>query len=470
MSTDTVDGSANVDLVAGQTTRVDVGTIPNLFDGELYYATLEASGPVVTVVREQLGPSGDALEMYEATGVPAPGGPRIVGTVTGGSGPASGVAVRAFTSADGGLTTRTYNETVTDRAGAYALALPAGSYYVQFIAPRGSPYASQLWNGLSAAGTGLTPTAVTLSASDVTVSPTLVTGVGISGRATDALSGGGIAQVAVFAWPSSCLVSACTSYSGTVTDPSGSFRLPVPSGTYRVKFSASAAGYQDQWWNGVTTSAAATDVVAAADVGGINGQLAKVVKASGSVRDASGNAVAGATVSAVQAISTSSLRRVASATTDASGAYSFSVPIGTYRILAVPAGTAGLAATWYGPGASTYATAADVLFSSDRSSLDIAAGAGFIVAGTFGGTGLSSRSVQFYTAAGSCCLNFVGDAAPDASGAYRMGLAAGTYRVFFAAVSGTTVVSKWYANASVFSAATDVPVSGNVNGISLTIP
>jgi len=116
----------------------------------------------------------------------------------------------------------------TDSVGAYAVALPNGSYIVNFSPPSTSPYAPQYWRGVKSP---VGATAVTVSNVGVAgIDATLVPGFVVSGIVVDK------AGVPVSNAP--VIVNDPAAGGGYVialrTDPSGGYRTTLLNGTYRL--------------------------------------------------------------------------------------------------------------------------------------------------------------------------------------------------------------------------------------------
>lgn len=181
---------------------------------------------------------------------------------------------------------------------------------------------------------------------------------------------------------------------------------------------------------------------------------------SGTVTDATGSPVAGATVGVYGAGDTW-LPRVL-ATTGPDGTYTVpSVVDGTYQVRAGPPQGSGLAAGWH-EGAATRASAAPVTVEGPgvTPSIDVELSGIGTVSGTVtgpGGAPVAGLRVMAYTATDT----WVGSqwASTDGDGRYQLtGVPEGTYRVRFAPAAGSGLVAEWYDDTSVRSAAVELVV------------
>ena len=215
------------------------------------------------------------------------------GTISGTVTSATGTAIaNATISYSGGSATST-----TNAAGAYTLTVVPGTYTV------------------TAAATGF----VAASQQNVSVTPSTTT------TANFVLMQAGTISGTVTSTSGSAISNATVSYSGgsatATTNSSGAYTLSVAPGTYSV--TASASGYQAATQQNVSVTVGTTTT--------INFNLAQSVGTiSGTVTSASGTGIANATVSYSGGSAT--------ATTNSSGAYTLSVPPGTYSVTASATG------------------------------------------------------------------------------------------------------------------------------------
>jgi protocatechuate 3,4-dioxygenase beta subunit len=187
---------------------------------------------------------------------------------------------------------------VTDDGGRYLIgSLPRGSYVVEANAAgyKGEFYAD--------AATLRTATLVEVAEGDTTfgIDFFLETSSAITGRVVDQATGAPIPLARVCAHVLDGVGSGRDRIATTHTDSSGCYTLPVRPGTYQVL--ASARGYADEWYDGVSDRRLATPVVVVADqhTSGIDFRLSAVSAIAGRVTDeAGGLPIVGALVTAYQ--------------------------------------------------------------------------------------------------------------------------------------------------------------------------
>ncbi len=216
------------------------------------------------------------------------GAGQISGTVTAAAGGAT-LANIEVCAEGGGLGSLFGNCASTNAGGEYTIpGLSSTSYNVKFF--RGNEagdYLPQWYNGKTTAGEA-TPVAVTAGSTTANIDAALTAGGQISGRVTAAVGGAALANVAV-----------CTDESGgefetecASTNVGGEYTIQgLPSGTYKVEFSAFACGesscgrqnYLDQSQPGVVVSAPSTTA-------NIDAALATGGQISGRVTAAAGGA------------------------------------------------------------------------------------------------------------------------------------------------------------------------------------
>lgn len=455
-------------LTPGAATRIDPRSVPGLVDNTEYAVVIEAGSgtTIVSMVFQQGTSGGDASMIYTGQGSQASSAAKITGTVSGGGSGVPGVLVSASNTSGSFVG----NSTLTDRTGGYALPLPNGSYVLTFTPLASSRFAIQKWpSGFLQSQA----TAVTVNGSDVTgISPTLVSGFAISGTITSQATGLPLAGSFGVAFPSNCF---CTTALTAQADNSGNYRLIVPPGTYRVRFFRPAGTtYVERWWQNAANFSAGTDVQVSSDLNGISGSLSLSHRISGTVTNSFGAPVAGVSVSIRLGGPTRCCTIQTGVSTDSRGKYSAIVPAGTYRVAFFPAIGSGAAAGFYGAGATSFASSADVTVADvDLVGIDGILAPGHTISGTVTSSGqaLSGASVFVYLASGTCCDNYVSGATTDANGRYSVSLADGTYRIFFVSGPASNPIFKWFSNASSYATATNVTLAGqNLTGIDAIIP
>ncbi|MFC6232579.1 beta strand repeat-containing protein [Paenibacillus allorhizosphaerae] len=205
----------------------------------------------------------------------------ISGTVSNGSGnPVSGATV-SVSGVSGSAT--------TDANGKYTLNVPAGTY--QYVSVGATGYANYAQNNIQV-NEG--------NATTVNFSYGAISGI-VTDESGNPLSGANVYTYNAF----------------QTTSAGGTYTLNVPPGTYSVYADKNSAGYNKSTKDNVQ--------VTAGDTTNVNFSYGAI---SGTVTNASGNPVSGASVFASNS---------GSATTDASGKYMLKVPVGTYAYVQVNA-------------------------------------------------------------------------------------------------------------------------------------
>jgi len=214
----------------------------------------------------------------------------------------------------------------TNEAGEYQVTGLYGDFVVQFLAPVGSELGGQWWEG---AGTRADATVVSLeNTSAPGIDAQLTPGVSLSGTASDGF--GGVADVSVYAYPTTCdtTVPAATAR----TDADGAYRLTgLAAGAYRVRVGDEATiGYAPKWRGGTTACASSTEIeVGSTPVTGADVLLGETL--AGKVTGVSSAALAGVSVQAVPVSDDDAVP--ASVLTTSTGAFSLrGLPAGQYRI------------------------------------------------------------------------------------------------------------------------------------------
>jgi 5-hydroxyisourate hydrolase-like protein (transthyretin family) len=304
-----------------------------------------------------------------------------------------------------------------------------------------------------------------------------VTGSEISGTVTST-TGALLSNVSVNAVDASPGAVCCTWMGGTVSNTTGTFKLRVPNGTYRIFFYPHATSYVPTWWNGASRfNLAANVVVSGADVAGINAQLVLGVPITGTITGTGGAPLAQAFVSAALGGTAACCTWVNGAVTNGLGQYSVIVPQnGTYR-LRIQAQTGTYVPEWWDH-KTRFDLATDIVVGTTAvTGKNAQLTAGYFVSGTVRSTalaGLPNVSVSVASAGpGATCCAWIAGARTRADGTYDLILANGTYRLRFQASSGAYLAA-WFDNAppnkSLFSDATDVVVSGtNVAAVDVTL-
>jgi FtsP/CotA-like multicopper oxidase with cupredoxin domain len=254
----------------------------------------------------------------------------VSGSVTGTGGIAlAGAFVHAYDA-----TTGVWVKVATVGAGgAYSLTLPAGTYKL-FVQANTAGY-SNAWYGGASFGSA---TLVDLTTANATVNISLSGTHTVSGSVTGS---GGIALAGAFVHAYNATTAAWVNVA--TVGAGGAYSLTLPPGTYKLFVQANTPGYSNAWYGG-TTFASATLVDLTTTNATANIALIGTHTVSGSVTGRGGIALAGAFVHAYNA---TTAVWVNVATVRAGGAYSLTLPIGTYKLF-VQANTAGYSNAWYG--------------------------------------------------------------------------------------------------------------------------
>jgi 5-hydroxyisourate hydrolase-like protein (transthyretin family) len=217
-------------------------------------------------------------------------------------------------------------ETSTARDGSYRLDLPAGTYRIGFEADQ---HRTTYGPGST---TVADSTPVTVGTSAVVRDARLVP---VSARVQGTVrgpSGAGVAgvEVRVMQGGTDDLVPVTS----TRTDAAGRYEVRVDAGRYVLAFEDPAGDLRGEYFDDVSTWAAAARVVVedGATLVGRDATLAAHPRLAGRVVTASGAGVGGAVVRLLRPIDVSGGGGdvVADATTDATGAYTLAAPAGTY--------------------------------------------------------------------------------------------------------------------------------------------
>ncbi len=397
---------------------------------------------------------------------------RISGTIAGTFGVGiEGAAAAVFQGGAATCCTFLASSRPTDASGRYSVIVPSGTYRVLFF-PHASDHIPAWWNG--ARRFELAADIVVSGADLDGKNAVLVRGVRISGRVTDA-SGAPLEGVFVQAFVGGAGASCCAFVtSGRPTSVSGEYSLVVPSGTYRLRFSAAAGNFVPQWWSGAARFDQAADVaVTGTDVGGKDVTLATGLHIRGTVTAVGGGALEGVSVSAYAGGPAATCCAWLGGTlTNAAGQYDLIVLAGTYR-LRFFARTGSYVSEWWDD-VGRFQLAKDVTAAgSDVVGKDAALAQGFRITGTLtsaSGAALEGISVNAYAGgAGTACCTWIAGASTNANGQYTLVVPNGTYRLWFYPRSGS-FVAKWWTTAATFEAANDLTVNGaDVSGKDATL-
>ena len=348
----------------------------------------------------------------------------------------------------------------TGADGVYRLAVPAGTYKLQFYPPQGSVYVGQWYQGASNSA----------SATDVVVGTSavgskdaaLATGLAVTGSVRNT-SGGAIPNANVNA--QICTSSgSCTWVAGANTAADGAYRLVVAPGTYKLYVNAPwGSSYIGEWYQNASSSLSATPVdVTTVDVPLPDVVLAAGVGITGTVRNAASAAIQNANVNA-QICTSSGCTWVAGTNTAADGRYRLIVPgSASYKIFFSPPFGSSYVGQWY-QNASGPSTATPVpVATAEVANIDATLATGVGITGTVRSeTSVALQnanvSAQTCTSSGSC--SWVAGTNTAADGTFRLVVPPGTYKVYVSPPFGSSYLGEWYQNASSSLSATPVTVS-----------
>jgi hypothetical protein len=288
-----------------------------------------------------------------------------------------------------------------------------------------------------------------------------VTGSVTSGATTAAVAG--VTVVAYRAEQDAC----CNEHGVALTDRTGRYSLSLPSGLYRIHFKpAPGLRLAPQWWRNDRFFHGASKLSVDGDVAGIDATLGEGQVVSGSVtyqvNDAPSRGVGVLVYESLGPGADQGL--VTHGWTDGAGRYSVTVPAGTFRLNFVPPENAPSVFQWW-PAAATFDLASDVTVSGDRSGINIALPPGVTITGrvTDARTGAPLSRANVVAVIG--CCDIVGVAYTDSSGAYKLLVQSGTYRMYFYPAPDSGYQIMWWKNAADYNGSAEVlvaevPVSG----------
>ena len=335
----------------------------------------------------------------------------------------AGVTVLIFDANDGQISSAT-----TAADGTYtAYGVDTGSYRAEFVAPAGSGYLSQYYNGQGtfAAATAF---AVTNGQTAGAINGALVLGGKIGGTITDSASTAPLAGIEVSAQSTSGVRTATTNAQGQYVIEG------LATGSYSVEFTDPSDGHFSQYYNAQSTLATANVVAVTTGklTANINAALAPAAVISGVVSNTAGAAV----VSDVLVFDATTQRQVGGAVTATNGSYHVGpLPGGTYLMEFEPE-MPGYPVQYY-KGQATLADANAVTATIGQTTTDISATLplpGAISGTVTGPSGAAAGvGVNAYDAGGQLAADT--DTASD--GTYTLNsLAAGTYHVKFVPTGG----------------------------------
>jgi len=381
----------------------------------------------------------------------APIGGSIAGTVTSAVDGSALEGIRVHAETDNGLQLA---DGVTDETGAYVLDdLIAGDYVVLFSAADGR-FIAEYWNDTRerrlaqhvAVTDGSASTGIDAA---LTAAPTG----SISGTVTNAAGGAPVADAMVTA------SGEAGSWASAFVDSSGAYTLSgLAADSYVVTFIPTGANLKREYWENATDYAQATPVVIGdgTAVTGIDAALSTGASISGVVTRADdGTPIGDAVVSALDARN----EIVGSVQTTAGGQYDLGgLPAGSYRLRFGSPDPALASEYWQNTYDWSTATPISVTEQQSVTGIDAALEAVGYISGTVTKSADGSPvlgSVTVYSAQNQndvLTTTFTG-----MSGAYRIPVPPGTFKVSFAALD-TSLLAEYWDDASSWQTATPVTV------------
>lgn len=401
----------------------------------------------------------------------------LTGTVVGPSStPVVGGTVSLYVAGDptGGWTQFVLDAT-TDASGAFTAPLPPGTYRAQVRPPFGARLETRWYNTVTPAYRyGLAQDIPAPSGSVALGTITLAATYLITGTVSDA-AGAPIASVVVQAYLGGT-AGCCdpSDYAPATTDAAGRYSLTVRSGSYRIEFRP-PPGYLRAFWSATVPTGAADFATASDVVVGTTDQIANTTLASGFIISGRVTRASDATpvaYSGVNAMTSTSTRVVAFGSTDANGAYTLTVPAGTYRLRAgAPYADMTVATSWWN-GKIDYSVGTDLVVAANVTAIDFALPPGYSVSGRIAdATGApivgASVWVMHSPDPGVCpCFAATSTARTDATGNYLLNnVPSGTYRLVFQV--GATIYYRISATTSTTNPSDPAITTITVSGVSL---
>lgn len=376
------------------------------------------------------------------------GAAPITGTVTDAATrrPLSGMVVAAYDAAGALAATGT-----TDPTGLYALSVPTGSYRVLAYDPNGV-YATTFDAN---ADSFETAPLRNIGAAGAVIDFALVTGGTITGRVEGPF--GGEPEAVVEAYNLSG-----TRRAFTMTNGSGDFSLVLPPGEYKLVAYDATGSLAPSFYRDARGFAEATVVrVHVSAVTNVTFSLPMAARVSGTIRDAQSNApIAGMLVYAYTADGV--LVATTTSTLAGSGFYRFSLPAGSYRIVAADPTRTYATAFYDGSRSFEGGTVLTVGAGQQRSDVTVRMVRGVAISGRANAPGLT---VAAYNADGTLHVSTTTDAAGD----YTLLVAPGEYRIAFSDPA-LAYVTQFYGGSPDFNGATRVfAVADDIRNLNVTL-
>ena len=412
-------------------------------------------------------------------------GGKITGTVTNGQGaPVANMNLYAFTGSPCGQTTQAAYA-YTNQSGEYSLVVPAGSAYsVKVYDYNTRTYVPLWWDGTAGSSNCANAQVVAATSGGTTpgINFTMQPGGSIVGTVKDAANQG-IAGVTVQVYDARgfYINQVTTDAQGayTVTGVTPGLALVYANGT------SNSLNYLRKWWDGGTGDinryrATAVTVAASTPTTGLNFVLEPGGTVGGTITDHTGAPLAGISIRAYAGAPMNSIGNFASATTNASGAYTLrGMPAQTF--IEANIGSSGInavSAWWNGSGGvfgPFNARPLAVAPGATLSGIDMQLAQGGVIEGriTNGtGTGLPGVSVAAFMEM-ACSPSQASSATTDADGEFTLvGVPAGKAHV---AGSGGNYIPTWWNGAGgaakyADSAAVTVVAGQTVSDVTVPLP
>ena len=360
--------------------------------------------------------------------------------------------------------------TQTNASGDYNLALPAGSYKVQFFEYPlpAHPHMNQWWqNKPFDQGADL----FVVDGDRSGVDAVLPRAVFIRGRVTDASGAVGIAQVNVSS-PNGT-VGCCQFINGNQTDANGYYTYILPLGSLvKVQFGPPPGSpYVGQWWQNKPDFISA-DSVSMTEDRTIDARLQIGFVISGRVTDASSNLG----LEGINVVASDTTRQccvdVAGTRTGPTGEYQLRVSAGTYRVWFGDPTNAHTPQLWQNRSGGPE-QADPVVVGPDRGGINAALVPAVAISGhvtdAISGNPVVGLFVSAQDATLPCCHFLVGGQT-DSQGYYTLFVPRGSsvkveFAVFAGTPPGTRYLGQWWNNAPSFDAATTINAATTQNAI-----
>src|SRR5438309_4908921 len=463
-----LDGHYTLVVASGHDVKIEFGIFSGPPPGTHYLAEWYNNAPnfdtasAISTATDQNNIDASLDQGFVISGqVRAPGGVGVPNAFVGAS---LGGAAQCCTGAGG---------TNTDPTGHYRLVLRAGIYRINVNFPPERHLVGQWWAGVPGG------TAYFQRATDILLGPAdapdrdfdVQTGSVIRGHVSGAVTGVAVGGFGVTA--NDALIPCCEGLAFTGTDPFGNYFLVVPAGRpVRVFFGGGPGSpYTAQWWNNKPDFGIADLVDTTVDQPTIDAHLASGFVISGHVTERGGGALSGIHVSVIDAASfCCPFREVGQTQTNATGDFSVSVPVGTYKVEFSefpPAARPHMYQWW--PDKRSDQDATPIVVAADRPGIDAALERAVFIRGhvsdAIAPSPIPGTFVAAWDATVGCCRNFTGDIT-DASGNYAVIAPLGSQvKVGFGPPPASRYLPQFWNNQPSFEAATMINATADQDHI-----